>query len=310
MSAGPGRQGAIAFFVTFCVLLVALAVALNVGWVVLNWRQMVPLLLGVLVFAAIITGLILNTIFLVREIRKNEQQDAFVNAVTHELKTPVTSIRLHLETLKARDLTIPEDKRREFYQIMLDDSERLMQTIEQVLRTGEAGRTTLHKERVDLRLLTEECVQLTRTRRRLEPDQMRMVPLSIDGRPADVLGDASALRVAVLNLLDNAVKYSTGTVDITVESGLLGDWCVVRVTDRGAGFAQGEASRLFKRFYRVPGALTQRIKGTGLGLFIVQNTASQHGGRVSAESPGPGKGATFTLEIPAAPLADAATKAS
>ena len=310
MSAGPGRQGAIAFFVTFCVLLVALAVALNVGWVVLNWRQMVPLLLGVLVFAAIITGLILNTIFLVREIRKNEQQDAFVNAVTHELKTPVTSIRLHLETLRARDQSIPEDKRREFYQIMLDDSERLMQTIEQVLRTGEAGKTTLHKERIDLRALTDECVRLTRTRRRLEPEQMRLVPLSIDGRPADVRGDASALRVAILNLLDNAVKYSTTTVDVTVEAGLLGDWCVVRVTDRGAGFAVGEASRLFKRFYRVPGALTQRIKGTGLGLFIVQNTAQQHGGRVSAESPGPGKGAVFTIEIPAAPIADAATRAS
>jgi two-component system sensor histidine kinase SenX3 len=116
-----------------------------------------------------------------------------------------------------------------------------------------------------------------------------------------VLGDSSALRVAIVNLLDNAVKYSADPIDVTVESGIVGDWGVVRITDRGAGFAPNEAKRLFKRFYRVPGALTQRIKGTGLGLYIVHNTAVQHGGRASASSPGPGKGATFTLEIPAAP---------
>src|SRR5690606_4858658 len=105
----------------------------------------------------------------------------------------------------------------------------------------------------------------------------------------------------IVNLLDNAVKYSGDTIDITVEAGIVGDWGVVRVTDRGAGFSPGEAKRLFKRFYRVPGALTQRIKGTGLGLYIVHNTAVQHGGRASASSPGPGLGATFTVEIPAAP---------
>src|SRR5688500_20276295 len=106
-----GRRGAIAFSVVFCVCPVAAAVALNVGWVVQNWGRAVALLVGIPVFAAIITGLILNTIFLVREIRRNEQQDAFLNAVTHELKTPVTSIRLHLETLKARDSAIPDQDR-------------------------------------------------------------------------------------------------------------------------------------------------------------------------------------------------------
>ena len=93
MAVSPGRRGAIAFFVTVCVCLVVLAIALNIGWIVLNWREAVPLILGVFVFAAIIAGLILNTTFLIREIRRNEQHDAFVNSVTHELKTPVTSIR-------------------------------------------------------------------------------------------------------------------------------------------------------------------------------------------------------------------------
>lgn len=296
----PGRQGAIAFFVTFCVLLVILAVALNVQWVVQNWRQVVPLVLGIPIFAAIITGLILNTIFLVREIRRNEQKDAFINAVTHELKTPVTSIRLHLETLKSRN--VPEDTQRQFYNVMLDDTDRLMQTIEQVLRAGQSGKTTLHKERVNLVTLTDECIELTRTRRHLVEAQLRRVSFEGDDRPAEVLADPSALRAAIVNLLDNAVKYSGETIDVSVEAGVVGDWGVVRVTDLGAGFTPAEGARLFKRFYRVPGALTQRIKGTGLGLFIVHNTATQHGGRASATSPGPGKGATFVFEIPAAPL--------
>jgi two-component system sensor histidine kinase SenX3 len=297
----PGRQGAVTFFVTFCVLLVTLAVALNVQWIIQSWRQAVPLVLGILVFAALITGLILYTIFLVREIRRNEQKDAFINAVTHELKTPVTSIKLHLETLKTREGGIPDGKRHEFYAVMLDDTDRLMQTIEQVLRAGEAGKTTLHRERVNLATLADECIALTRARRHLTDAQLRRAPFAGDDRPAEVLGDAGALRVAIVNLLDNAVKYSGETIDVFVEAGIVGDWGIVRVTDRGAGFSPGEAKRLFKRFYRVPGALTQRIKGTGLGLYIVHNTATQHGGRTSASSDGPGHGATFTIEIPAAP---------
>lgn len=301
MSVTSGRQGAVAFFVTFCVLLVTLAVALNVQWILQSWREAVPLVLGILVFAAIITGLILYTIFLVREIRRNEQKDTFINAVTHELKTPVTSIRLHLETLASRADAISPAQRDEFYKVMLDDTDRLMQTIEQVLRAGEAGKTTLHRERVDLAALADECIALTRSRRHLSDAQMRRVPFAGDDRPAEVMADAGALRVAIVNLLDNAVKYSGDRIEVSVEAGIVGDWGVVRVTDAGAGFTPGEAGRLFKRFYRVPGALTQRIKGTGLGLYIVHNTATQHGGRASASSQGPGHGATFTIEIPAAP---------
>ena len=299
MTVAAGRQGAVAFFVIFGVCLVAAAVALNVGWIVQNWGYVVPLLLGVPFFAAIITGLILNTIFLVREIRRNEQQDAFVNAVTHELKTPVTSIRLHLETLKAREATLPESKRREFYDVMLDDTDRLMQTIEQVLRTGQAGRESGHRERVDLRALADECVALTRTRRHLTEAQLHLLPLGPDDSLPEAMGDPAELRGAILNLLDNAVKYSGDNVHVQVYAVLVGDWAVVRVTDQGAGLAPGESERIFKRFYRVPGSLTQRIKGTGLGLFIVHTTAKHHGGRAYAESTGIGRGSTFTLELPA-----------
>src|SRR3954464_4685767 len=135
------RRKSIAFFVTLSACLVALAVALNVGWILLNWREVALLVLGIVFFVLIITGVVLNTIFLIREIRRNEQHDAFINAVTHELKTPITSIRLYLETLKTRE--VDEVQRREFYNIMLADSDRLLHTVEQVLRAGRTG----HKPR-------------------------------------------------------------------------------------------------------------------------------------------------------------------
>src|SRR6059036_3346930 len=131
------RRKAIAFFVVLGVCLVTLAVGLNVGWIILNWREGVLLFLGVILFTVLIAGLIVNTSFLVHEIRRNEQHDSFINAVTHELKTPIASIRLYLQTLQTRELDA--DKRREFYRIMLDDSDRLLHTIDQVLRAGSAG---------------------------------------------------------------------------------------------------------------------------------------------------------------------------
>jgi signal transduction histidine kinase len=302
MSVAPGRQGVIAFFVTFCVCLVALAVAMNVGWVVLTLREIVPLLLGSLVFAAIITGLILNTTFLVREIRRNEQHDAFVNAVTHELKTPVTSIRLHLETLKSRGQAVDEGKRLEFYDVMLQDSDRLLHLIEQVLSAGRKGRVPFQHVRVDLRGLAEECIAVTKSQRHLPDNALHLVAAPRDA--IEVFGDPDHLRGAILNLLDNAVKYSRENVRVEVEV-VKGeqDLAIVRVRDQGIGIPPNETKRIFGRFYRTPWALTQRVKGTGLGLFIVAQTAKQHGGRAFAQSDGVGRGATFTLELPSAPAA-------
>jgi two-component system, OmpR family, sensor histidine kinase SenX3 len=298
MRVAPGRRGAIAFFVTFGVCLVSLAVALNIGWVVLTWSQVGPLLLGVTIFAAIIAGLILNTTFLVREFRRNEQHDAFVNAVTHELKTPVTSIRLHLETLLSRSGQLDDATRHEFYGVMLDDSARLLQTIDQVLRAGQVSRAPLHKVPLDLRSLVERSVALVRTRLHLPVEALRLEPALPGAELIDIEGDEQELSSAVMNLLDNAVKYSADRVDVEVAVAIDGPRARVSVRDHGAGLSSAEVKRIFRRFYRAPGALNRRVKGTGLGLFIVRTVARRHGGRAYATSAGAGQGSTFVLELP------------
>src|SRR5215208_2830457 len=141
-----GRRSTIAFFIVLGVCLVAGAIALNVGWIILNWREAGLLIAGLIVFPLIITGVVLNTIFLVREIRRNEQHEAFINAVTHELKTPVASMKLYLQTLQNRP--VDEAKRQEFYGVMLEDSDRLLGTIEQVLRAGQLGARRRHGSRL------------------------------------------------------------------------------------------------------------------------------------------------------------------
>jgi two-component system, OmpR family, sensor histidine kinase SenX3 len=297
-----GHRKSVAFFITLGACLVGLAVALNVSWILLNWRKVALLVLGVVFFSAIIAGLVLNTIFLVREIRRNEQHDAFINAVSHELKTPIASVRLYLETLKRHDL--PAEKRAEFYDIMLADTDRLLHTVEQVLRAGQAAhrRSRGDEELVDLRETARACLDLARTRYpHLPSGSFRLIEAGGDGGRALVKGSAEELRTALTNLIDNAVKYSGGAVQVSVGVAPAGEKQVeVRVTDRGAGIPHAELKRIFRRFYRAPGRPVAQVKGTGLGLFIVREIVKRHGGSVAAESEGEGRGSTFVVRLPGA----------
>ena len=302
MISAPKRKSLV--FATLGTCLTALVVALNVSWIVLNWREGLLLVLGVILFLVILAGVVVNTVFLVREARRNEQHDAFINAVTHELKTPVASIRLYLETLQRREL--PEDKRREFYGVMLADSDRLLDLIEQVLRAGRtsARSRVLHQVPIDLRETVRECLDLARVRHHLPDEALAYVDRVAEPAQATVLGDPDELKAAVSNLVDNAIKYSNGDVHVQVElAPLEDDRVAVRVRDAGIGISAAELKRIFRRFYRIPEAVAMRIKGTGLGLFIVSSVARKHGGRVFAESAGPGQGSTFTLQLPTAPSA-------
>jgi two-component system sensor histidine kinase SenX3 len=292
------RRKSIAFFIALGACLVALAVALNVGWILLNTSEVVLLILGIVFFVVLIFGLVLNTTFLIREIRRNEQHDAFINAVTHELKTPLASIRLYLETLKTRE--VDETQRAEFYDIMLADSQRLLTTVEQVLRASRTG----HKRRriatsvISVTDIVRECLELTRIRYGLT-DSHLMYFESPEASSARISGDLDELRAAFSNLLDNAVKYSDEEVRVSVSVSAVDKKRVaVKVTDKGIGIPSAQLKRIFKRFYRVPGKFMARVKGTGLGLFIVESVVTKHGGRVFVESRGLGHGSTFTVQLP------------
>lgn len=294
------RRRAVAFLV-LGVCLVALAVAFNIGWIVLNWRESALLALGILLFPLIVAGLVLNTIFLVREIRRNEQHNAFINAVTHELKTPLASLRLYLETLQTRP--VEPGQRQEFYRIMLHDTGRLLASVEQILRTGRAGHAgrAIDVHRMDFAALVRNCAAQVAGLHELGPEAITFT-VAPEAQGAVVAGDPEELRAAVLNLLDNAVKYSLGPAGtqprVRVElGGSDPERWTLRVSDNGVGLARAELKAIFKRFYRVPNHAAH-VSGTGLGLFIVRSVARRHGGRVYAQSPGLGRGSTFVLQLP------------
>jgi signal transduction histidine kinase len=291
------RTKSMAFFITLGVFLVALTVVVNVGWIVINWRRVAPLIFGLIFFGLIIAGLSVNTVFLVREIRRNEQQDSFLNAVTHELKTPIASIRMYLETLQSRQLDEPQ--RRDFYRIMLEDTDRLLGTVEQVLKAGEARQRSKRKnwQELDFSELVKSALELTRLRHHLTLENLRFGTAPPEGLL--VQGSPEELRTVVFNLFDNAVKYSGESKEIVVDVRTPDmDTVSLSVRDLGIGIPRSELKRIFNRFYRATNPLAGQVKGTGLGLFIVRSIARRHGGNVYAESEGEGRGSTFTVRLP------------
>jgi two-component system sensor histidine kinase SenX3 len=296
---GRGRRNAIAFFITLGACLVALAITLNVGWVIIT-RSLILLLLGIPFFLLLIAGLVLNTIFLVREVKRNERHDSFLNAVTHELKTPIASIRLYLETLQRHEL--PEAQRKEFYDIMLSDSDRLLATVEQVLKAGEVGQRARSQVRLPVVFdeLVVDCMRTTLQRYQL-PESAIEWTVDPNAQQVSVNGNPGELHTAVLNVLDNAIKYSPKGPELKVHLALDGDaWLMLTVSDQGLGIAPPHLKRIFHRFYRVPARNVLRIKGTGLGLFLVRSIVRQHGGDVEAASEGEGRGTTIRMQLPRA----------
>src|SRR5579864_629219 len=291
------RAKTIAFFITLGACLVGLAVALNVGWILLSRRAVLLFVLGIIFFFVIIAGLVLNTIFLVREVRRNEQQDSFLNAVTHELKTPITSIRLYLETLERRQLD--EKQRHDFYRVMLEDADRLLGTVEQVLKAGEVrgGDGRRNWQETNFSVIVQEGLDLARLRHALPLESLRFG--AVPSEDIIVLGNPVELRTVVANLLENAVKYSGAECKIVVDVLTPDlDTVMLRVQDNGIGLPRAELKRIFKRFYRVHSQSTDQVKGTGLGLFIVRSIVRRHGGEAFAESAGEGRGSTFIISLP------------
>jgi len=285
--------------------LIVVALALTVAWGILaapetagprvvTPARVVAYFFGSLLFLLLIAGLVLIVLLLLREVRLNERQSNFVSAVTHELKTPVASLKLYLETLEYRD--IAPERRAEFYRTMRQDIERLNVTINNVLNAAMyTDRPVAEPRPLDLARLARRAAELTTTRHQLAPDAIRYEgPASLR-----VGGDSQALETALLNLLDNAVKYSKERVQVELEVWGDGDGQAhVRVRDHGIGISRTHLPFIFTRFYRIGSEVRRSRTGTGLGLFIVRASVKGHRGSIAVDSPGPDRGASFTITLP------------
>ncbi|MGB9363755.1 MAG: HAMP domain-containing sensor histidine kinase, partial [Candidatus Sulfotelmatobacter sp.] len=189
------------------------------------------------------------------------------------------------------------------YRLMLSDTDRLTETVEQVLRAGRAGdrRAGREKSAVDFRQLVRECMEAARVRHHLPPQALRYEEAASNGAGMRVMGSSDDLRTAVFNVIDNAIKYSGDNIDVCVHLDIPDEnRIVLSVQDHGVGIPPDDLKSIFKRFYRVSHRSLAHVKGTGLGLFIVKAIAQKHGGKVFATSEGEGEGTTVTMELPRA----------
>ncbi len=300
------QRRSIGFPLTLGIVLGLLVLALAVGWQILVVADARPvaaglskldwvlLVLGTLFFVLVMIGLVWLSAWLVREVRLNQRQRAFLDAVTHEMKTPLASMRLYTDTLVRHD---PEpDRRRAFLKRMLEDLDRLDRTVDQVLtaaRAEEPGRRKL-AERIALGALLRECIDEVSALHELPEGAIRLHGTSA----SDVRGDAGELFLVFRNLLENAVKYSDDPVEVSVRVSANGDGRVkVDISDRGIGIPAGELRKIFQRFYQVGRDVRRTASGLGLGLFIVRNLVRRQGGRVVAHSKGRGTGSRFTVTL-------------
>jgi signal transduction histidine kinase len=301
----------IGFPVTLGIVLTIVALALAFGWQILVFsdaravaRELTTLdwilfVLGGVSFGLIISGLLWLCLWLVREMRVNQRQRAFLDAVTHEMKTPLASLRLYVDTFERHDLD--REHRREFLERMQDDVERLDQTVDQVLtaaRSEDSGRKAT-REPVALEALLETCIEEVCDRHDLS---RAAVQLEV-GLRETVYGNPNELSVVFRNLLENAVKYSDEPVEVKVRVRTNGgDRIDVDISDRGIGIPPVELRKIFQRFYRVGRDVQRTASGLGLGLFIVRNLVRRQGGRVVARSEGSGQGSRFVVTLRRPPM--------
>ena len=291
--------------ITFGAITVPLAAALTVGWTLFLMARISEsgeveanvwlLVLGLLAFVVIMTVLLLFTIFLAREILEVRRQDSFIDSVTHELKSPLASLKLCLQTMEREGL--PEPKRMELRTMMREDIDRLASFIDDVLRANRLshGEVGIELAVVPLRPLALSCVETVVSRHKVPPES---VILDIPEGLASYT-DRASIEIVLRNLIDNAVKYSGEHVAVRVSARTdTSKAVVIEVQDQGIGLAKPELRRVFNRFYRVSSEAVRKKKGTGLGLFVVSALVRNIGGSVKASSEGEGQGTTFMVRLP------------
>jgi signal transduction histidine kinase len=256
----------------------------------LGW---LPLLEGGMLMALILTGATVIFVYWRKQHQLNLRQRAFVSNVTHELKSPVASIQLALETMALRDLS--SEKRHEYISMMLDDTERLTSLIDRILGAAriEKKRTRYRIEPVSMRRFVEGVLEQDR---HLYEKGGHVVVLE-KGADAYVSIDKAAIQVTLANLIENAARCSPrgSTIRLKIHRDLRN--CRLDVIDVGEGISRKDLNNVFKMFWRGTESHS-RTGGTGLGLYIVRNIVKDHKGKVWATSAGPGRGSTFSVRLP------------
>jgi signal transduction histidine kinase len=283
---------------TLSVTLMTLNVALMICWIVMlaQRSRWTALTVGVVAFTLILIGLSFWLALTIKEIRLNNRQANFVDSVTHELKSPIATLKLYLETLRMRHLD--EGRRQEFHEVMAKELERLDQLISQLLEVGrlDAIGDQQEPETVELETLLRHCAQTAAAHHGVAVEDVfsfQFAPLALIARPI-------VLELVFANILDNAVKYGGASPQVTVETEPSGTSRVkIRVENNGPGVPYDERRKIFGIFYRGGSELQRRQKGTGLGLYIVSTLVRKMRGRVYVTDRADGEsGCVFEIDLP------------
>lgn len=301
----PVRQRSISLPIVLASVAVALSIALLVGWTLVFSRYIVLtrdeaggislLVLGIISFVVIMVVMIVIAVFLVREILDSRKQYRFMDSVTHELKSPLASMRLSTQTMG--NPRVNEEQRESLRKMVLSDIERLTVLIDDILAASRLESRTQSLDLVDVNLqdLVEESLQTVARRYETGADRIEIdVP-----QGTIVRVDRSALYMVLTNLIDNAIKYSDPPREVRLwveraKSGKL----KIHVQDQGIGISTRERRRVRRRFYRVPSEPVRQRHGTGLGLFVVNGLVSRLGGDLRIYSEGEGRGTRMTVRLP------------
>ncbi len=288
--------------ITLAVVMIALVVALIVGWVILTVREVeqsamfwVLLVVGTSFLVLVLVGVVLYLLISIKGIRLNQRQSNFIDSVSHELKSPIASLKLYLQTLSRR--TVTEQQQADFYRFMLDDVERLDSLINHMLDAARLDQLPVETDIVDVELssVLSSCAKTVCLRYHLplETIKLNTTPATLQARPIDI-------EMVFRNLLDNAVKYGGAVPEVEVDSHFgRGDKVITRISDNGPGIPAKLRRKIFGRFVRLGSELERSQTGTGLGLFIVRTLVNRLHGTISVRDRGNQPGTVFEVQLPA-----------
>ena len=283
--------------ITLSVVLISLNVSLMICWIVLLARQTGwgALITGVIVFTVILVGLSFYLVLIIKEVRLNQRQANFVDSVTHELKSPIASLKLYLETLEMR--TVTEEKRNQFYHVMGEELDRLDHLITQLLEVGRLDAIGAQSEPEEIRLesMLHKCGAAACAHHKRE----ELATVTYDMQPAVIHARPLVVETVFRNLMDNAIKYAGDPPSVEVHVRVTDRGRVLtRICDNGGGVPPELRKRIFGLFFRAGSELTRRQKGTGLGLYIVNTLVKQMKGRVGVHDRPNQSGSVFEVDLP------------